>query len=237
MSSTRPVVLLTGFGPFPRVPVNATSVLVPRVGEAAQRSFAGSTVIAEVLQTGWVAGPQRLEELYQLHRPLVAVHFGVSHRATGFAIETRGRNHCAATPDCTGALPPASRLSADAPEFLASNWPAALIVERLRQRGLPARVSRDAGGYLCNALLYRALELSRRNGWPTRSGFVHLPEDLIDPRRPERQPLHGRGLSWDDVVEGSLEIIATCLGRPPRGAGRPSTDRRFSPSPSAPGRA
>lgn len=235
MSHARPIILLTGFGPFPGVPVNATSVLVPLLTKAASWSFPGLAIVAEILPTEWISGLQQIEALYARHQPLLALHFGVSHKTTGFAVEARGRNRCAPSPDGAGALPIAECVSPGAPEFLPSNFPAALIVERLRRRGLPAQVSRDAGSYLCNALLYRTLELSRRNGWPARNGFVHLPARLVDPRRPEREPCSSVGLAWQQVIEGGLEIISTCLGRWPRTPriGAVQGLRGISPSPSA----
>ena len=213
MSRSQPTILLTGFGPFPRVPVNATSILVPRIAAAAAKAFPDARVVADVLPTEWTAGPARAAELYAAHRPLLAIHFGVSHRATGFAIEARGRNHCAATPDASGALPASTCISAEGPEYLPTGLPAALIVDRLRRRGIAAQLSRDAGSYLCNTLMYRTLELARHNEYPARNGFVHLPETLADPRHPRRGPLASSPLSWTDVIEGGLEIIAASLGR------------------------
>ena len=84
MASSRPVLLLTGFGPFPRVPVNATSLLVPRIAEAADRAFAGVSIVCEIIPTEWRAGLTRVETLYAEHRPFIAIHFGVSGRASGF---------------------------------------------------------------------------------------------------------------------------------------------------------
>jgi pyroglutamyl-peptidase len=111
-------------------------------------------------------------------------------------------------------MPAAEHVSAHGPEFLPATLPAAHIVTRLRRRGLPARISRDAGGYLCNALLYRSLEIAQVHGAPGRSGFVHLPANLVNERRPAYEPRTGTRLSWDDVIDGSLEILAAALGRP-----------------------
>ena len=213
MSSSRPVLLLTGFGPFPRVPANATTLLVPRIADAASKTFAGISIICEIVPTEWVAGLARVEKLYAAHRPAVAIHFGVSGRATGFAVEARARNCCAASPDAAACLPQSDRIAPDAPEFLPSTLPATLIVERLRRRGIPAQLSRDAGNYLCNALMYRTLDFARGKDWPARNGFVHLPTSLVDPRNPERGPLASSPLSWPQVIDGGLEIIAASLGR------------------------
>ncbi|MFM9849606.1 MAG: pyroglutamyl-peptidase I [Hyphomicrobiaceae bacterium] len=213
MPSSRPVLLLTGFGPFPRVPVNATSLLVPRIAEAADKTFAGLSVVCEIIPTEWHAGLERVEELYVAHRPVVAIHFGVSSRTLGFAVEARARNCCAASPDAAGCLPNGDCIAPGAPAFLPSKLPVTLIVERVRRRGIPAQLSRDAGNYLCNALMYRTLDLARGGDWPARNGFVHLPTSLVDPRNPERGPLASSPLSWSQVIDGGLEIIAASLGR------------------------
>lgn len=213
MAPSRPVLLLTGFGPFPRVPVNATSLLVPRIAEAANKAFAGVSVVCEIIPTEWRAGLARVDMLYAKHRPHVAIHFGVSGRASGFAVEARARNCCAPSPDAADCLPDSPFIAADAPEFLPSTLPVAVIVERLRRKGIPAQISRDAGNYLCNALMFRTLDLARANDWPARNGFVHLPTSLVDPRQPERGPLRSSPLTWRQVVDGGLEIIAASLGR------------------------
>lgn len=214
MPSDRPTILLTGFGPFPSIAANATSILVPYIAEAARRTFAGLNIEAHVLPTEWRAGLDTATELYSEHKPVLALHFGVSSRATGFEIETRGRNVCSPSRDAAGLLPAFERVSPSGPEFLAASLPASHIVQRLRQRGLPASLSRDAGGYLCNALLYRSQEITRRHALPTRSGFIHLPSDLVNERNPARGPLPGCRLDWTDVVEGGLEVIAASLGHP-----------------------
>jgi len=213
MHSRRPAILITGFGPFPSIGTNATALLVPLIAAAAARTFRGIAFPYEILPTEWSAGVARAERLYHLHRPAVALHFGVSGRASGFEIETRARNHCSRTHDAAGLLPSVERLSPRGPEFLPVTLPAPYIVDRLRRRGLPASLSRDAGGYLCNALLYRALEIARSRQDAPRTGFIHLPASLVRSSRPLRGPAPLCRMDWADVVEGSLEIIAACLGR------------------------
>jgi pyroglutamyl-peptidase len=211
----RPTILLTGFGPFPGVPENASSRLATRLAEAAAPAFPGFEVAASALPTEWHAAPACLAELMAELDPVLAIHFGVSRRATGFAVEARGRNVAAMLPDAVGQTPPTSCIAADGPDELATNLPAHLIVARLRRAGLPAYVSRDAGTYLCNTLLYTALDSVRRSGTPRRNGFVHIPESLA--RAPETGPPVSRAapLDWSRAVRGGLEIIAASLGREP----------------------
>jgi pyroglutamyl-peptidase len=214
MPQSRPTVLLTGFGPFPSMGANATAVLVPRIAEAAAEVLTGVRIECHILPTEWGNGLFEAGRLYRHLSPAVAVHFGVSRRANGFDIETRARNWCMQAQDAAGLLPDGYRVSPYGPEHLPSTLPSKHIVDRLRRKGLPAMLSRDAGGYLCNALLYRSQELAREAPTPLRAGFVHLPADLVNERYPARGPLGSCKLGWGDVVEGGVEIIAASLGRP-----------------------
>lgn len=219
MSARRPVILLTGFGHFPGVPRNASELLVPALAREARRLWPGHQTEAVILPTEWHAAPARVVELLRELRPALTLHFGVSSRADGFAIEARAENRSKPLCDAAGRLPSADQLCIDGPQHLAASIPVAVIVHRLRRRGLPATLSRDAGGYLCNAVLYSALYEARLTVQPTRCGFVHLPAALsptegataVGPRR----------LAWGQALGGSLEIIAAILGRPPRGIAAP----------------
>lgn len=218
MPTSRSILLLTGFGPFPTMGANASAVLVPRIAEAARRAYPGLVVECHILPTEWSEGLWRVTELYRRLRPAAAVHFGVSSRALGFEVETRAQNKCAQTKDAAGLLPDGPVVSPRGPAWLGSTLPAAHIVHRLRRRGIPATLSRDAGAYLCNALLYRTQEIVRENDRRTRSGFIHLPSDLVDWRNPRLGPLGGCRLGWRDVVDGGVEVVAATLGQPPAAA-------------------
>lgn len=213
--SERPSILITGFGPFPAVPENATSVLVPRLALMAARRFRSHSVHAEILPTAWSAGPQTAIELIDALQPDVALHFGVSSRARGFEIEAYGRNRRCGSADATGEAHSAGCVVDGAPEHLATNLPAARIVTRLRRLGIPAHLSRDAGTYLCNALLYHSLHAVQRSRRPICNGFIHIPDALARmPRR--RRAATPCPLDWSQTLAGALEIVATCIGQPAR---------------------
>lgn len=218
MHSRRQTILLTGFGPFPGISTNASAEMVPRLASAAGKRMTGFDVRAEILPTEWRDGPARLTRLLSEFEPVLALHFGVSSRTEGFAIEMRGRNACAASPDAAGDKPASERIHEHGPDTLPATLPVHHIVARLRRSGLPARISHDAGDYLCNALLYHSLMLAQRHaqspigGW--RAGFIHIP-DAIVPRAGAggRRSRSGCRLTLDQAIEGGLEIIAASLGR------------------------
>ncbi len=208
-SRDRPAILLTGFGPFPAVPVNASWAVVQELAPAAARAFPGYRIHHEMLSTEWFGGTERIVELIDATRPALALHFGVSSRASGFVIEARGYNERSAVADACGHTPEsAGCLVAGGPDYLASKLPLSLIVHRLRAKGLPVELSRDAGRYLCNAALYHSLEVSRRMARHVRSGFIHLPTTIG-----ERRHVGGSKLTMQQAVAGGLEIIAAGLGR------------------------
>ena len=159
-SDGRTTLLMTGFGPFPSVPVNATMTLVPRLAAAARQLFPAVRIVTEILPTEWVAAPARVDELLVAHRPDIILHFGVSSRARGFEIEARGRNVCVMAADASGAHPAASTVRGNGQQLIASRVPVAEIVRRLRLRHVPAYQSWNAGTYLCNATLYHVLSHS-----------------------------------------------------------------------------
>jgi pyroglutamyl-peptidase len=211
VGEARTTVLITGFGPFPGVPVNATMRLVPALAEEAARLFPGVRIATEILSTEWVSAPQRLDSVLAEVSPDLVLHIGVSSRARGFEIESRARNACSASPDAAGVLPPGSSVHEDGAEHLAASLPVRHIVTRLRRRGIPAFVSRDAGAYLCNATLYHSLACAR-DAPGRRVGFVHIPATLARPGGVNRGRVGACPLTWQQAVAGGLEILAACLG-------------------------
>lgn len=212
MHRARPTILLTGFGPFPGIPANATSVLVPLLTDKARKAFPGFRIVGEVLPTEWIAAPERLARLLETHEPDLALHFGVARGARGLEIEVRAHNVCRNAQDAAGTLPESAAILAEGPARLPSRLPAAHVVRRLRARGIPAFISRDAGSYLCNALLYHSLLAASRHGNARRVGFVHIPASLVKAGAMRPAPEPGCPLRWPDVLDGGVELIAATLG-------------------------
>ncbi len=207
-----PSVLITGFGPFPGVAVNASGMLVPRLARAARRRFVGVHVHTAILPTEWGRGPARARAAHERASPDISIHFGVSGRAQGFVIERRGVNVCLHTEDGAGKLPPLDVLDPNGPKRRAVTLPVAGIVARLKSLGLPAVTSDDAGSYLCNAVLYQSLGLTgadARGMGCGMAGFVHLPSSLAP--SPLADEGHSGPLTFEQALAGSLEIIAVCL--------------------------
>ncbi|MFZ4806911.1 MAG: pyroglutamyl-peptidase I [Hyphomicrobiaceae bacterium] len=211
----RRLVLLTGFGPFPGMPENASTRLAAELCDAAPRAFPSHAFAWSPVPTEWQRAPRHLHDLYRAHEPAAAIHFGVSGRASGFEIELCGRNRLSAIADAAGLVPLAGCLDPDGPDTLPSRLPVDRILQRLRAHGIPAALSRDAGGYLCNALLYHASAFGRRHDAGLRTGFIHLPAGLANLRQQPKRPPQRSRLTWAEALRGGLLIIGATLGVEP----------------------
>ncbi len=220
-------VLLTGFKPFPEYPVNATETLVPELCAAARRAFPDVRFDTAILPTEWHVAPARLQHLLAEMQPDIALGFGISGRATRLTLETRGLNWRRESEDAAGVEVKKGRLVVGGPGHIPARLPLANIVGRLRRRGIAARVSRDAGGYLCNALLYHGLLQAPHVDGLQQIGFVHIPADLPVPGTRRTGVTDTCPMSWEQIMLGSLEVIGACLGRPvPRlVSSRPALER------------
>lgn len=214
MSTARCAVLITGFGPFPGVPRNVSAQLAEQVGDAIRQRFPSSEVATAALPTEWDIAPEHVVDLICELRPTLALHFGVSDIAHGFVIETIARNQ-AARIDASGVLPELPVIEPLGPEEMPTQLPAGRIQARLQRLGLPARLSRDAGTYLCNAVFYRSVLAQRELGMGGRSGFVHLPVEIASEPGRDAGPAGQRAapLTFERARQGGIEIVAACLSQ------------------------
>ena len=218
-SDWRPRVLVTGFGPFPGVPENVTSSLVPDLAGRAREAFPASNVRSGLLPTEWQGAPETLHALLAEFRPSIVILFGVSGQARGFEVEAVARNRVSLSADAIGMEPLSARLDPVGAEQIAVRFPVARVVARLRQRRLPARISRDAGSYLCNATLHHLLGRQDLPETPRIAGFVHVPSDLRRAAEAVQRRAQPFGLTYENTLAGMLDVLAVCLGQTVPGRG------------------
>lgn len=200
-----PRVLVTGFGPFPGVPVNMSSALATAIGQQSAASLPDVRVIAETLPTEWRGGIERLDALWLAHRPAVALHFGVSDRATGFVLERVAYNASCDDLDACGEPAPASRHEADGLPLRQAAFDIDHLVRKLARRHVPVSASDDPGRYLCNAVYFRSL--ARADAADALSLFIHIPVSLAAPGEA------GPQIDWDAALRGGQVTLDFLLAR------------------------
>jgi pyroglutamyl-peptidase len=201
--------LITGFEPFAGREVNSSWI--------AARSLAGTVgggaVVARELPVVWGTVATRLEALVAETRPAAVLALGEGKPGC-FSIESLAFNRRRQRVDNDGSLPAAALIQADGPPVTRASASVSTIRQRLVSQGIPALVSIDAGGFLCEESLY-VLESAIR----FRPGigfvlFVHLP--------PYGTPLHYRGehRECDDVL--LFDFVTTLYRQLPLTEGRDS---------------
>jgi pyroglutamyl-peptidase len=174
-------VVVAGFGPFPGAPSNPSGLLATALARRRRPALAGIGLTSHIFATAYDAVDRDLAKLLA-RRPDVLLIFGLAARRREICIETRARNaRSMLFPDALGYRPDRRAIEAGQVPALLGNAPFARLLTALRRSSLPARLSRDAGAYLCNYAYWRALQNVRR-GRPLVQ-FVHIPWVSSTPRR------------------------------------------------------
>jgi pyroglutamyl-peptidase len=109
--------------------------------------------------------------------------FGLAARTPHLRIETRARNAVSALlPDAGGRMPQARHIC-PGEAALSGRAHFQKLANAARVARVPARLSRDAGSYLCNYAYWRGIEATTRNDAVVV--FVHVPR-LGRPRAGKR---------------------------------------------------
>ena len=153
-------VLVTGFEPFGAHDVNPSQLLAEELGGV-------------VLPVSYARAADALRAALREREPEVVVCFGLAETRSAVSVERFAHNlDEASTSDNESAAGSGSEIEPGGPLACRSSLPVDAIVAALRQQEIPAEVSRDAGGFLCNHVFY---VLTRALGAGQRGGFVHVP--------------------------------------------------------------
>jgi pyroglutamyl-peptidase len=168
-------ICITGFGPFPGAPFNPTGPLVARLLRLRRPAFGEVELSGHIFPVTYKAVDRELPELLAQHRPHALLMFGLASRTPYVRVETRARNAVTTLwPDADHALIRKGSIS-DGADAMMFGPHTAKLFRAARGTGLDARVSRDAGSYLCNYLSWRAIEATCVDSGPRLAAFVHVP--------------------------------------------------------------
>jgi pyroglutamyl-peptidase len=196
-------VLVTGFGPFPGAPWNPTQLLVARLAHLRRPATAALRLVTHILPTSYAAVDQQLPALIEQHQPDAIVMFGLAGRSKAIRIETLARNRITRVyPDIDRRIPKATSI-VPGEGTRRGRAPFVRLAAAVRASGLPARLSRDAGTYLCNYGYWRALEQRSRAVSPRLVVFVHVP----NMRRRGRPSVRSKSPNLDQLLRAAQSIV------------------------------
>jgi pyroglutamyl-peptidase len=198
-------ILVTGFEPFGGETVNAS-------WEAAQTldgwRSGGHIAVALMLPCVYDACVDGTIEAFERLRPVAALMSGQAARRSVVCVERFAHNVAnPATPDNRGVVLGAAPLD-PGPARLETTAPVSQIARAIRNAGIPARVSTNAGDYVCNHLYYGVLKYLRSGSLATPVAFLHLPAT------PQQTPPRARSLrlSTPDASRALQAAAATLAG-------------------------
>lgn len=198
-------VLLVGFGPFPGAPFNPSGAVVKALARRRRPALAGIDLSAHVLATGYAAADRDLPR-WLLEKPDIVLMFGLAGRRRELCIETRARNAVSVLfPDASGHRPQRGTIDPKKPPSLKGRAPFARLLGAVCTSAVPARLSRDAGRYLCNYAYWQAL--AHAPGALVQ--FVHIPPVAVSPRR--RLPRNRRQPSLRQMVGAAERLLIALL--------------------------
>jgi len=175
-------ILLTGFEPFGDNEVNPTELVVQSFELFELDSLPQDILLDRVVLPVDTTAPDVLEDLLGETGYDIVLHLGLHEKTQELRIETLGRNLMNfRIPDNRGEQVKGKEIVEGGPGHLPSTFPVETIEKALTDAGLPVTRSDDAGGYLCNMLLYRSLHFDREEERNAMIGFIHVPKmDVMD---------------------------------------------------------
>jgi pyroglutamyl-peptidase len=200
-------ILVTGFEPFGGETVNAS-------WEAAKRldgwRLGDLAAVARLLPCAYDASVSELIYAFETLRPDAVMMTGQAARRAAVGVEHFARNWDeAAMPDNRGVMRSAVKIAIGAPDRLEAQAPVDAIVNAIRAAGIRARLSRNAGAFVCNHLYFAVLQHLKSRKLATPAVFVHLPAT------PQQTPPRARAtrLSTEDAAN-ALRAAAAALVEP-----------------------
>lgn len=171
--------LLIGFGPFPGAPVNPSALIVAALARRRRPALAPIERRVHIFATRYDSVDRDLPPLFA-GKPDLVLLFGVAARRRQVCIETRAHNALSVLfPDAGGMRPDKGKIDPVGPRERAGRAAFAPLLASLRAGRVPARLSHDAGRYLCNYAYWRALQ--QASGRKPLVQLVHIPQVACKP--------------------------------------------------------
>lgn len=193
-------ILVTGFDPFGGESINPAIETVKKLPDV----IAGAEIIKLEIPTVCHKSLRIIDEAIAEYDPDVVLSIGQAGGRPDITIERVGINvdDCQ-MPDNEGNQIVDEPICLDGPDAYFVTVPIKAMVQRVREKNIPASVSNTAGTFVCNHVTYGVCHLLATKYSGKRSGFIHipyLPQQVIDKKNmPSMSP--------DMMVEGITAAI------------------------------
>ena len=195
-------ILVTGFGPFPGAPYNPTQALVARLTRLRRPAFANVELSSHIFPVTYQAVDRELPLALQKHKPHALLMFGLAGRTEYLRIEARARNAVTTRFPDAGRQVARKGLIVEGADARLFGPHTEKLLRTALATGIDARLSRDAGAYLCNYLSWRAIEAVNRDDGLRLAQFIHVP-----PLAHDGTPRRGQSITLDHLVDAGEAML------------------------------
>jgi pyroglutamyl-peptidase len=204
-------VLVAGFGPFPGAAKNPSGRLALAVARSRRAESRGAKITGAVIPTAYQEVFSTLADVLKAEKLDAVLMFGLAGSTPFMRIETRAMNVASSIyPDAAGEKPLGHSLVAGSPQILNARAPVHRLLLAARRAGAKAKLSVNAGRYICNAAFFHVLDTARKTDTPKLVAFVHIPWPRgRRPRKPNTQK--SQPSSLEILNRAGEEILLTLI--------------------------
>ena len=190
-------ILVTAFDPFGGETLNPAREIAAQLPAEVN----DARIITLDVPTAFSSVAGVLQEGIGKHRPDAIVCLGQAGGRHAISVERVAINIAdAPIPDNEGTVLSDAPINPSGPAAYFATLPVKAMVQAIRASGIPADLSHTAGTFVCNYLMYTALDILA--GTETLAGFIHVPYIPAQAKEPS--------LPLDDLVRGvtaALEVL------------------------------
>lgn len=172
-------ILVTGFLPFNGEKINPSEILLDWI----KKDFSALGVETLLLPVSFQSAPLLVENKLKetdFEHILMLGQAGGRHKVS---LERVALNWTETViPDENNFQPVMGKISDDGPEAIFTQAPVEVWKSELLAHGHPVEISLSAGGYVCNHLYFKTLQMLKAEGHSSKACFVHvpyLPEQIV----------------------------------------------------------
>jgi pyroglutamyl-peptidase len=193
-------VLISGFEPFGGREVNPTALLVDALKNR-EIEIPKELILDQILlPVTFEKSFEVLQDKINSFNPDIVIAFGLAAKRAHIELENVAVNKIHADiKDNDGVDPQNRRINESGVETYFSTLPIQGITAALQSAGLSAKISNDAGNFVCNYLFYRMMETNQDT--LRLCGFIHVP--LL----PEHAGEDEASLSYSDLLKAVSVIL------------------------------
>lgn len=165
-SSSDDIVIITGFEPFDTWEINPSQIAVETLNDTIIQNY---TIVGLVLPVDYASAFPILVNAINKYHPSVIINFGLKGTARQIEIEQLAINLKRERVLSFSIIAEGGNI------FYKSTFPYDDILDDLSEKNIRARLSYNAGFYLCNYIMYLTLDYIAINNDSIKAGFIHLP--------------------------------------------------------------